>query len=95
MRIQPTIGRVVWFYTGPTHFNNGAGQAYPALVCFVHEDGKINIAYFNESGVQHRATNVTLVQEDDKATPGGFAIWMPYQIGQTKAQAERNAETKS
>ena len=75
--IQPTIGRVVLFYTGAT----AQDQALPALVCYVHSDRLINIGGFNANGEPMKATSVQLLQDDD-AIPSGapYACWMPYQV---------------
>lgn len=91
--IKPTIGRVVLFQ--PTKGADAPlrAQPYPALICYVHSDNCINLAYFNEGGTACSAQSVTLIQEEaDKEglTAGHFAEWMPYQVGQAK---KHEAET--
>jgi hypothetical protein len=87
--IKPTIGRVVWFQPFKPADQPLRDQPYPALICYVHSDTCINVGYFNEGGTAGSACSVTLVQEGDDIsglTSGGFAEWMPYQVGQAKRQ---------
>ena len=81
--IKPSIGRVVWFYPDKKWLEEEK-QPFPALVCFVHDDRSINVAYFSHAGGHHSASSVQLVQEGDMIKPGNFCTWMPYQIGQAK-----------
>lgn len=81
--IKPTIGRVLWYQPPKTIDAPLRDQPYPGLVCFVHSDTAVNLAYFDENGVSRSALQVQLVQDD--ATPdscGHFAEWMPYQVAQ-------------
>jgi hypothetical protein len=81
--IKPTIGRVVWFQPSAQDGQPLRTQPYPALVCYVHSDTLINVAYFNEGGTAGSATSVRLVQDgEDVPGNGYFAEWMPYQVGQ-------------
>lgn len=77
--IKPTIGRVVWFWTGGPQT-----QAMTGLVCYVHSDTNINLAVFDANGTVHAETSVYLYQGDGERPEGRFAEWMPYQ----KAVAE-------
>ena len=92
--ITPTIGRVVWFWPA-THGGPKAEQPFAALVAYVHSDGLINIGYFDSNGnAGAGATRVLLLQDDDVPPDGGcFCSWMPFQLGQAKAQqaAEKQA----
>lgn len=81
--IQPTVGRVVWFYPGA----DSSGQAFPALVNFVHSDRCINVAGFNHGGTPFSHSSCQLVQEGDAEPLGAHARWMPYQVGQAKKDA--------
>jgi hypothetical protein len=80
--IQPTIGRVIWFY--PTA--DSSGQAQAAFVIYVHGDRMINVAGFNHYGTAFSQNSCQLVQEGDSEPTGAHARWMPYQMGQAKAQ---------
>lgn len=81
--IKPTIGRVVWFHRG----SESQDQPHPAIVCYVHSDTCVNLAVFDANGNQYSVTSVTLLQDDDRATSGRYAEWMPYQ----KHVAEKSA----
>jgi hypothetical protein len=90
--IKPTIGRVVWFQPSKAADQPLRTQPYPALVCYVHSDSCINVAYFNEGGTACSATSVTLVQDEkdrEGLFAGYFAEWMPYQVGQAKVQESK------
>lgn len=86
--IKPTIGRVVWFQPAKQADQPLRTQPYPALICYVHSDSLINVAYFNEGGTACSGTSVRLVQEgEDVPANGYFTEWMPYQVGQAKKDA--------
>lgn len=85
--IVPTVGRVVWFWPGGRRAKENGVQPYAALVAFVHSDRLVNLGYVDANGGHSSATSVTLVQEGDAVPDFGFAEWMPYQVGQAKAQA--------
>jgi len=87
--IQPTVGRVVWYY--PTKEQDDQPQA--ALVTYVHDDRLINVGGFDHAGHPFQRTEVQLLQDDDK--PEGFhAMWMPYQKGQAAKTEELEAAAK-
>ncbi len=83
--IKPTIGRIVWYY--PT---SGEGEPYAAIICHVHSDTRINIAYFDVHGTALNDTLVTLYQGEDIAPRPDhcFCEWMPYQRGQAAKTEE-------
>ena len=89
--ITPSIGRVVWYV--PPHAPEGEPandpQPHAALVTYVWSDRMVNLAAFMPNGASYGLTSVTLVQEGD-AIPvlGGYAEWMPYQVGQAKKHAD-------
>ena len=77
--IQPTVGRVVWYWPeGPKVGEN----PWAAFVTHVHGDRMINVAGFTDVGTPFFRNSVSLLQDDDKATGGFCASWMPYQKGQ-------------
>lgn len=90
--IKPTIGRVVLF-----KLNQHQSQPFPALVCAVHSDKRINVAGFDDLGNPIKFMNVPLLQDDDPVPQGGFyAEWMPYQKEQAaKDEAAPNAKLPS
>lgn len=79
--ISPTIGRMVWFW--PV---GNMAQPYSAQVVYVHDDRKINIAYYDHNGHAACAQEVLLIQEGDERPISGFCEWMPYQVKQAAAQ---------
>ncbi len=88
--IQPTNGRVVWYW--PKGETDPKEQPRPAIVAYVHGDRMINIAWFSENGNCLQATSVPLVQEGDPKPPSNYCTWMPYQLGQ--ARKAENPEGK-
>lgn len=68
-------------------------QACDATVVYVHGDRCVNLSITDHNGNVHKRTSVTFAQPGD-AVPqgGGYAEWMPYQIGQAKAQQPAAAD---
>jgi len=95
--IMPTIGRVVLYRK-----STGSGtQPNAAIITFVHSDRMVNLVVFNENGVAHGETSVTLMQTEEEASNpsfvGPFCEWMPYQKGQaakTEALEQKMAAVK-
>jgi hypothetical protein len=80
--IKPTIGRKVWF-------REAAGEKeQDATVIDVHGDRCVNLFIVNHTGSAFPMRSVTLVQEGDAVPDGPHCVWMPYQVGQAKAQAD-------
>lgn len=77
--IKPTVGRVVWYYPdGAMAFPGDKPRA--AIIAHVHNDRKINIAWFGRDGSPNQAQGVPLLQDDDPAPNNDeFCQWMPYQ----------------
>lgn len=82
--ITPTIGRVVWVVRPST--TNDIKQPEVGLIAYVWGDHCINVAGFDHNGQPFSLTSLPLVQEGEPKPEGNFAAWMPYQIGQAKAQ---------
>lgn len=88
MKIEPTIGRIVWYY----NFRNPIDQAdqpLAAIVTYVHADKQhINLAVFHHTGEPYAIRRVPLIQHGDptpdSAECDGYCTWMPYQIGQAQ-----------
>jgi hypothetical protein len=87
MIIIPSIGRVVWYWHNGTAQQDRGEQPFAALVTYVHSDICVNLVVFDPNGNPASKTSVRLAQEGDKDLGGPFASWMPYQLGQAKAQA--------
>lgn len=94
--IQPTVGRVVLYIPREEKcafgFSLHAGKPHAALVTAVHGERCVNLAVFDANGKTFPATSVALRQPEE-VTPqyGDYCEWMPYQIGQAKADAERTS----
>lgn len=88
MRIEPTIGRIVWYWPSLVDGATRDPQPLAAIVAHVNQDGTVNLGIFDRSGDHYKRTHVPLIQEGD-AEPerDGFCQWMPYQIGQAKKHA--------
>jgi hypothetical protein len=88
-KIEPTVGRVVWFHPP----NNSTNHAFaPAAICAaqiakVLPDGRLNLGVLDGNGVNHSMTEVPLIQDGDTAPENGyFAEWMPYQKSVAKGE---------
>jgi hypothetical protein len=81
--IKPTIGRVVWFFNETTNVQPNA-----AMVCWVHDDNKVNLVVFDEDGNPRSEICVYLAQGDGQTVPVRHCEWMPYQIGQAKKESK-------
>ncbi len=91
--IQPTIGRVVWFY--PYGHKDG-DQPLAAIVAHVWSDACVNLAIFDANGapLQNPPTSVLLIQDENEVPSGGhYCTWMPYQRGQA-AKADQQEEQR-
>jgi hypothetical protein len=85
--IKPTVGRKVWYW--PSANDNGVqlqGQPWDATIIGVHSDNRVNIRVTDSIGYTSGKQFVHLLQGEEKATGGGYCQWMPYQVGQVKAQ---------
>lgn len=102
-RIEPTIGRVVWFWPDAAALTERAkGTPVPkesvphaAQIAFVNPDGTINIGWLTHDGTHTSLTDVELCQEgDDRPAAGPFCAWMPYQVGQAKTHEQPATKNK-
>ena len=93
MVIEPTPGRIVWFWESKLMRDSGFEQPQAAIVTYVYGSRTVNLAVFDRSGAPTARLEVVLVQDGDDIPPyGAFAEWMPYQIGQAKKHAASAAE---
>lgn len=87
--IKPTIGRQVWLWRLGSRY--GTEQPEAATVVYVHSERMVNLQVLDHQGLARRMTSVPLVQPEDPQLAQGvvveqaFAEWMPYQVGQAKA----------
>lgn len=80
-KINPTVGRVVWFYK----FEQSSGRHFGPLaahVCKVHSETTVNLMVIGDGGVPFSETSVRLVQAQEEAPATNYCRWMPYQLGQ-------------
>ena len=93
--INPTVGRVVWYYPGDDNIAgfNHSGIPLAAIIAYVHSDTMVNLAVFDASGSNYPEVGVPLYQGEGEKPENRFAEWMPYQIGQAKKHASEAPET--
>jgi len=91
--IEPTIGRIVWFWKWGRSWNAPNAQPEAAIVTYVNNSRSVNLTVFNEHGHPRGMTGVELCQPNDsRPASGGFCEWMPYQIGQAKKHGDIKSE---
>ena len=92
--IEPTIGRVVWYYAAGADHEKVKPQA--ALIANINEDGTLTVGGFDHDGRPFSDHGVPLVQDDGYGNPGGgsWACWMPYQKGQAAKTEALEAQIK-
>lgn len=95
VNIEPTVGRVVWYYPAKNE-PSGAASAGPfaAIVARVLPNGThVNVMVIDPEGVPSNRTHVRLVQEGEELPAGDpYCAWMPYQIGQARRHAAEVCE---
>jgi len=90
--ITPTVGRIVWYWPLVNDGYDPVSQPFAAIVTFAFGDRMINLTAFDHAGNVETHTSVQLAQEGDPVpTHGGYAQWMPYQLGQAKKHAPEAA----
>lgn len=89
--IVPTIGRQVWFRPSAVAadvMTLYSDQPCAATVIHVTDERCVSLSVLDHRGHQHVFAGVKLLQDDDvPPTDGNYAEWMPYQVGQARAQA--------
>jgi hypothetical protein len=89
MNIKPTVGRVLWYYPQSNEpMVRHDNQPCMALLCWPNGTTAVNLLVIDHFGNVFPVMDAELVQEGD-AVPGagGYAAWMPYQVGQAKKHA--------
>lgn len=88
--ITPTVGRVVIFRPAKTSYDFGytvlEGKDHAAIVACVHGLRCVNLTISDANGKTFNRTSVQLRQPGDAVPVGDYCEWMPYQVGQAKAQ---------
>lgn len=99
--IKPTVGRKVYFWLGKEPMTYRVGncldmhQPFDATITYVHPGGaRVNLAVLDHVGT-HFTTHRVLLQDPSEGgdvhggnnEAEGLATWMPYQVGQARAQA--------
>ena len=79
--IEPTVGRVVWFYKWvPKQGHKGPMAAH---VADIQNNESVNLMVIDAGGNPHPEREVRLLQNTDGAVPeSDYCEWMPYQRGQ-------------
>lgn len=97
--IKPSIGRKLWFWETRDAFDAARNNHFDHDLLSVHEQPldatvvavwsptMINVYVIDHGGVGRAETSVQLIQEGDIIPEGRFATWMPFQVGQARAQA--------
>src|SRR5207302_198951 len=92
--INPTVGRVVWFW--PAGSRTPDDQPLAALVCHVHGPSLVNLHVITRLGHYEAHPAVRLVQEGETPpSPEEYCCWMPYQTGQARKYEELAAKQVS
>jgi len=87
--IKPTVGRLVLYrHPSTKNINNINQTMHPSVVCYVHDEGKINLSVLGSEGQQYAQEAVTLFQGEAKDCPPGQCCWMDYQRKVTTSQKE-------
>lgn len=88
-KIDPTVGRSIWFYpqSNSTNSTFAPGATCAAIIAAVLPDDRLNLAVFDSNGAAHSMEGVPLIQEGDEAPADGYyAEWMPYQKSVAKGE---------
>lgn len=73
--IKPTVGRIIWVYSGAGH------EPLPAIINSVISNAEITVTIFDIGFERHQ--RLYLYQDGDikPSDPYPYAEWMPYQKG--------------
>lgn len=78
----------MWFHrSGIEGVCSDARQPMAAIVAFVHNDKCISASVIDHHGNTFPVHGVRVRQDGDPDDSRPYVAWMPYQVGQAKAQA--------
>lgn len=86
--IEPTVGRKVWYWPSDSDVQADGMTTMPgdpadATIIAVHGTRCVNLYVIDAMGQVYVKPSCLLIQPGDETPPaGGFAAWMPYQVGQ-------------
>jgi len=89
--IEPTPGRVVWYY--PSGAGRQGEQPLAAIISLVVSPELVNLMVIDPNGSSYGRQNVRLIQDGIPAA--GEAEWMPYQKGQAAKTEELERQVAS
>lgn len=88
--IKPSVGRVVIYRPMVSKYEFDycvqAWAEHAAIVARVHNDRCVNLTVSDVNGKTFGRTSVVLRQPGDPVPSGDYCEWMPFQVGQAKAQ---------
>jgi len=101
MSMKPSVGRRVWYWPHPSERNydplddvsDGSDlQPFDAGIARVNKDGTINVSIVSDSGYPMTPRQGVMLRETPDQAVAGECSWMPYQVGQAKANTQSPSE---
>lgn len=80
-KIEPTVGRVLWYYP-QFHRDEMGREPLSASIAAVNNNGTVNIGFLSQLGVHHNALEVPIWDGQGPRPIYAYCEWMPYQKGQ-------------
>lgn len=90
--IQPTVGRVVWFW--PASTTGKEGQPLAATIAYVHSDTLVTLTVHDRDGETYGLAKVELWHGEGESPNHPHCEWMPYQKGQAAKVEQLEAAIK-
>jgi len=99
----PTVGRKLYYIPSDSDLTNpvamqvlvkdGVADPLDATIIAVHDEHTINVLVVDIFGQHFPKAKIALYGDVTPAEGGGYAVWMPYQLGVEKtAEADKVAE---
>lgn len=96
MKIEPTIGRVIWYnakredFSSDDAFREANDQMHAAIITYINDDGTVNVMAMSHKIIPAFPCMVIerVAIAQDRQAGLGECMWMPYQVGQAKKNAE-------